>query len=101
MSDHSVSMVKEIAWPEAETLAGERVDRRRKYARDGKQLLESCHYTTACSGCFEAGEYGGLAHRYAWDEKAQCRIGFGCEECGYTGKRRWSWWVPYVPRAWR
>lgn len=45
-------------------------------------------WTSECSGCFEGGENGGLAENYPWDEKAKCRIGMGCQECGYTGKRR-------------
>lgn len=45
-------------------------------------------YTHSCSGCFEGGEYMGLAHNYPYDTKANCHIGSGCEECGYTGKRR-------------
>lgn len=93
--------VVEITWREAERLAGERVDRRRSFARDGATLLEVCTFTDACSGCFEGGEYGGLAHHYAWDDKAKCRVGSGCHECGYTGKRKWSQWVPFVPAKWR
>jgi len=32
--------------------------------------------------------------KYPWDEKAKCYVGSGCEECGYTGKRRDSWFSP-------
>lgn len=91
--------VIEIKWQEAEALAKERVDRRRRYARDDDKLLELCTFTTSCSGCFEGGEYGGLADNYDWDDKAQCRIGIGCSECGYHGKIRMAEWVPYVPAA--
>lgn len=52
-------------------------------------------YTTACSGCFEFGDYGGLAHNYAYDEKHGCHVGSGCDECGYTGKRRQSQFIPF------
>jgi hypothetical protein len=44
--------------------------------------------TMPCSGCYEPGEYGGNEHLYQWDAKARCRVGAGCRECGYTGKRR-------------
>lgn len=93
--------VTEITWRQAERLAGERVDRRRAYARDGRQLLELCKATLSCSGCFEGGEYGGLAHNYSYDEKAGCHVGIGCNECGFTGKSRLVTWVPFVPRKWR
>lgn len=52
-------------------------------------------WTEACSGCFEAGDYNGLAQNYAFDEKAGCRVGIGCDECGYTGKRRSEWFIPF------
>jgi hypothetical protein len=52
-------------------------------------------WTTECSGCFEAGEYMGNAGNYPYDDKAQCRVGSGCDECGYTGKRRMEWWTPF------
>lgn len=91
-----MAKVKEITWQEAEDLIGHAVDRRRKYARDGKQLLEICRFTHSCSGCFESGDYGGNEHNYPWDDKAQCRLGSGCSECGHQGKVRQSMWVPYV-----
>lgn len=94
--------VKEITWRQAERIAGRRLDRRRCYARDGKRLLELCQWTGSCSGCFEGGEYGGLAHNYPWDDKTQCHIGGGCRECGYTGKARQAQWVPYIAdERWR
>jgi hypothetical protein len=92
--------VIEISWREAEQLAQERIDRRRKYARDGRQLFELCQFTSSCSGCFEGGEYGGMAHHYDWDKKARCHVGSGCHECGYTGKSRQSHWVPFIPVKW-
>lgn len=52
-------------------------------------------WTDSCSGCFEAGEYCGLAHLYPWDEKAGCSVGSGCRECGYTGKVRRAELVPF------
>jgi hypothetical protein len=45
-------------------------------------------WTTHCTGCTELGDYGQDAHLSPWDAKAMCRIGMGCSECGYTGKRR-------------
>ena len=86
---------REITWQEAEALIGRRVDRRRKYARDGKVLEEMICVTRHCTGCFETGDYGSGSENYPWDEKAQCRVGAGCSECGYTGKRREVYWAPY------
>jgi hypothetical protein len=41
------------------------------------------HVTEACWGCTEFGDYG-------------TQYGpFGCEECGYTGRRRNAGWVPF------
>ena len=51
-------------------------------------------YTTECCGCFEGGDYMGLAHNYPYDPKARCYVGAGCDECGYTGKRRYDLWMP-------
>lgn len=53
-----------------------------------------CTFTESCTGCFEPGEYMGMAHQYRWDDKAKCYVGIGCSECGYTGKRRNRWWCP-------
>jgi hypothetical protein len=45
-------------------------------------------FTTACSGCVP-------------DEENTCPSrGFGCEECGYTGKRRRREWIPFDAAAW-
>lgn len=46
------------------------------------------YHTTPCSGCHEAGDFGGNSGGYSYDQKAHCYIGSGCKECGYTGKRR-------------
>lgn len=53
--------------------------------------------TTHCSGCCDLGEYAGMASNYPYDDKAGCRVGSGCHECGYTGKRRETLWVPFEP----
>lgn len=62
--------------------------------RRGKIWVTLSKWTQSCSGCFEGGEYGGLAHNYRYDNKAQCHIGMGCGECGYTGKRRVEMYLP-------
>jgi hypothetical protein len=41
-------------------------------------------WTRECSGCTEHGESGGRT----WGP-------FGCDECGYTGKRRQWFWTPF------
>lgn len=72
---------------EAERIHGGRLDRRRKYFLWEDQVCIDGKCTSPCSGCFESGEYGGMEHLYDYDQKAQCRKGAGCSECGYTGKR--------------
>lgn len=67
-------------WEAAESIAGKRLDRRRNYAIINGALCESAEWTDRCSGC--SGEY----HE---------SVGYGCHECGYTGKRRMAMWVPY------
>jgi len=42
-------------------------------------------WTAACSGCSDD------------RENVSCDVGSGCSECGYTGKRRDSFWVPLDP----
>jgi hypothetical protein len=42
-----------------------------------------------CTGCHEYGEYGGCSCG------ANPCIGLGCDECGYTGKRRWRHWIAF------
>jgi len=51
----------------------------------------SRYVTLPCSGCYSAGEYGGSEHNYPYDG---CRLGAGCHECGYTGKRRTYFAMP-------
>ncbi len=75
-----------IDWKRAEEIAGRRLDRRRSYATtedesptlDGFVLFVGASWTDSCSGCGD---------------------GSGCRECGYTGKRRWSVWVPVTNAA--
>jgi hypothetical protein len=42
-----------------------------------------------CSSCHEYGEYGGCSC-----DSSPC-VGGGCDECGYTGKRRWRHWLAF------
>lgn len=52
-------------------------------------------YRTSCSGCYEAGEYGGNEHLYPYDHDAGCRRGAGCGECGHRGLRLSTVWIPF------
>jgi hypothetical protein len=71
----------------AEGLAGRRLDRRRRYAHNGRELVEAASWSQPCSGCVVLG----------------CTdTGLGCAECGYTGRRRIHVWVPIsIQRAHR
>lgn len=78
-------------WAEAEALAGRRLDRRRRFAiiashGDAPQLCEIAKGSIACSGCSETPEMTASPWR-----------GMRCRECGYTGRRRHSQWVPWLP----
>lgn len=70
------------------------VDRRHARGVVDGELCVAVSWTESCSGCFEAGECMGLARHYPYDNKAKCYVGFGCEECGYSGKRRVAMWQP-------
>lgn len=83
-----------ITKQEAEKISGIKLDGRRKYYLYEGEVFINEKFTRSCTGCYEGGEYNGLAHNYPWDEKAQCRVGSGCEECGYTGKRVEHYPVP-------
>lgn len=80
----------------AEKLTGFRLDRRRKYfkpkglAPQETAIFVQSTYTHTCSGCCEPGDYG----LYTTDPEHNCSVGSGCEECGYTGKRRTSTVTP-------
>ena len=72
--------MREIPIEKAEHLHGSRLDRRRKYAIVDSQLANLANFSTVCSGCSsDTGE-----------------VGRGCRECGYSGRRRISMWVPLV-----
>jgi hypothetical protein len=69
--------IHELTWQEAEEKFKVRLDRRRSYASDGRQLFELSKWTDICYGC---AVYG-------------CTdTGCGCAECGYTGRRVYSIW---------
>lgn len=83
----------EVAATEAEKIAGFRVDRRRRYAVNddrspcdvsGAVIFALGKYTLPCSGC-NCDCHPGCSHGAS-----------GCDECGYTGKRRTSFWAPYL-----
>lgn len=61
---------------------------------DGREGFE-VRFTDTCSGCYEWQD----DHLYPYDEKAQCKVGAGCHECGYTGKRRREHWIPFDMRV--
>lgn len=97
-----------ISWMKAESLMGQRVDRRRNYftTDDGRPVdlygdgrletvfvLESC--VVSCSGCTELID-GQNMNGYHVDEKHGCFIGGGCHECWYTGKIIERFWFPYI-----
>ena len=95
----------EIGWQEAERIIGHTLDRRRKYATtdDGKPaadmfgavLFVVAAFTASCSGCTETSD-GYNVNGFPTDPKHGCLVGAGCRECGYTGKSRQSYWVPYL-----
>jgi hypothetical protein len=89
--------MKTIDIEQAEKLADRRLDRRRKYATtdDGRPdettgaiLFSIGTWTQRCSGC-------------SCEAESPCSRcldrGHGCQECGYTGKRRVEMWVPVLP----
>ena len=71
-----------------------KLDGRRRHVMHLGELCVVVRFTRECSGCFEGGDYMGMAHLYPYDKKARCYVGAGCEECGYTGKRRQEDVVP-------
>jgi len=72
-----------ITWARADEVAGRRLDRRRRYAIIDGEICQIVKYSYACSGCYEG--YEGHSSR-----------GFGCGECGHTGRRAHAEWVPCV-----
>lgn len=70
-------------YEQADKIAARRLDRRKNYAIIDGEVAESCSWSQACSGCYE-----GYDSFHA--------TGHGCDECGYTGRRRHGKWVPLV-----
>ena len=66
----------------AEKIAGKRLDRRGSYCILDGEVLRLEKWTSACSGCTPDDPYITAA------------IGHGCRECGGTGKRRMSYFLP-------
>jgi hypothetical protein len=89
--------MKQLSIADAERLHGSRVDRRKKYAShdnesphdSGAKIFELCTFTSACSGCSCE-----CSMPYACGHGAS-----GCKECGYTGKRITSIWLPYFGKS--
>ena len=53
-------------------------------------------WVDSCTGCHASGD-GCI---YDWDPKTKCELGWGCDECGYTGKVRHAMWIPFDVAAW-
>lgn len=82
---------------QAERLHGARLDRRRRYATTddgnkcdltGSYVFEIARWSQACSGCHSGANL--------MDGR-----GYGCFECGYTGRRQSAQWVPVSNRLTR
>ena len=74
---------------QAEELSGLPLDGRRKYFIWNGEVCVNENRTVGCSGCLPDDEY------------SDARIGSGCSECGYTGKRRTSYPLPVKYIDWR
>lgn len=83
VSGVSVRDDEPATWSEADKLAGCRLDRRRRYLIIDNEVHAVAEWTGPCSGCSDSEELGSPPDR-----------GSGCGECGYTGKRRMSHWMP-------
>jgi len=68
---------------QAEKIAGRRLDRRRNYAIIDGEVAEAISWSQACTGCYEGYD-------------SYNATGNGCDECGYTGRRRQAHWVPLL-----
>lgn len=79
--EHQPSPIVEIGWQEAEVRFCRRLDRRMRYAVDDDELLVLTRWVSCCSGCSEVGDY-----------ECSPAAGCGCQECGYTGRRRSALW---------
>lgn len=72
------------SWVEAEKALGVRLDRRGSYRVVDGEVQRLHQDRESCSGCSVTPEETG------WDPDK----GFGCEECGYHGRRVNRDWVP-------
>lgn len=86
---HEISEGGEISYDDrpatyeqAESIIGRRLDRRKNFAIIDGQVMESCRFSAACSGCYEG-------------HNIEHGRGNGCDECGYTGRRRQGYWLPF------
>jgi len=96
-------MMRELTIQEAEKLAEQRLDRRRRYATTDDGQPDECYggallftrfaYTTPCSGCHET--IDGHPVQGAPVDGNGVALGCGCHECGYTGKRHNVEWGPH------
>ena len=73
---------RRITFATADRIAGRRLDRRKNYAIISGKVCEAASWTRDCSGCTDVGEYGAKYGPH------------GCSECGYSGKRIESVWLP-------
>lgn len=80
---HIIHDDRPATYEQAEKIAERRLDRRKNYAIIDGQVAESAVWSQACSGCYEG------------DDSLNA-TGNGCDECGYTGRRRHGQWVPLV-----
>ncbi len=72
-----------VSLEKAESLYGSKLDRRRNYCIINGEVCITVSWSSACSGCSV-----GM-------ENVICERGGGCYECGYTGRRCHSVWMPY------
>jgi hypothetical protein len=77
---------KYLTKEQAEKRSKVKLDGRRKYFMWDGLVCVAESYTIACSGCTDDSEY------------SCARIGSGCHECGYTGKRRCNFPCPVNPK---
>lgn len=68
-------------YEQADAIAGRRTDRRRNLAIIEGKVHGVCAWSCPCSGCSDAGHVPMHGR------------GNGCEECGYTGRRRHAQWL--------
>ena len=68
--------LQKLTKEEAEKISGIKLDGRRKYFLWNSEVCINGTFTNACTGCSPDDEYTSVS------------CGSGCQECGYTGKRR-------------